>query len=193
MKPGGATDQSGGWLRALPARSWLWTCTGAGIRNIILSVILADHFADLRDRLGSDRDTIGTHISNETGGLAADIDTFIKTLRDTHGVRGAAELAAGFLLQRRSGERRLRIAPRRLGFDRGDGEVRGFKRFLEILGFNSTADIKTLDLLAVGADEAGLETVAARCRECCQQRPVFARTNFSISSSRSQTSRSATD
>ena len=25
------------------------------------------------------------------------------------------------------------------------------------------------------ADEAGLETVAERCRECCQQRPVFAR------------------
>jgi hypothetical protein len=192
MKPGGATDQSGGWLRALPARSWLWTCTGAGIRNIILSVILADHFADLRDRLGSDRDTIGTHISNETGGLAADIDTFIKTLRDTHGARAqpSLRLASCCSVEVVNGDCGLR----RAGLASTAVTVKfAASSALEILGFNSTADIKTLDLLAVGADEAGLETVAARCRECCQQRPVFARTNFSISSSRSQTSRSATD
>ena len=74
-----------------------------------------------------------------------------------------------------------------------DREVRGLDRLLEVFGFRAGADVEPLDLLAVGADEARLEGVAARRRQRRDQRPVFAGTNFSISSSRSQTSRSATD
>ena len=70
------------------------------IRDVRLAVVLTNDLADLRNRFGSDRDTVGTHISNETCGLSADIDAFIKTLRNSHGVRGReTELAAGFLLQ----------------------------------------------------------------------------------------------
>ncbi len=71
------------------------------IRHVVLAVFLADHLAGLRHGFGRNRDTVGSHIGNETGGLAADVDAFIQTLRDAHGVRGRkAELAAGFLLQR---------------------------------------------------------------------------------------------
>ena len=73
-------------------------------------------------------------------------------------------------------------------------KARGLQRLLEGLGLGAGADVEALDLLAVGADEAGLEGVAARRGE--RRRPatsIRAATNFSISSSRSQTSRSATD
>ena len=75
--------------------------------------------------------------------------------------RREAELAAGFLLQRRSGEGGLRIAARRLGLDGRNREVRRFDRLLEIFGFRTGADVETLDLLAVGADEARFKAVAA--------------------------------
>ena len=125
---------------------------------------------------GVDLHAVGTHISNEAGGLAADVDAFIKPLRDPHGVRGRkAELAARFLLQGRGGEGRLRVAARRLGVHRGDREARGLDRLPEILGLRAGADVEPLDLLAVGADEARLERVAARRRQGRDQRPVFAR------------------
>ena len=96
------------------------------VRHIGVAVILADHLAGLRDRGAVDLHAVGSHIGDEAGGLAADIDAFIEPLRDPHGVRGRkAELAAGFLLQRRGGEGRLRIAARRLCFDGRNREVRG--------------------------------------------------------------------
>ncbi len=149
------------------------------VRHIGVAVILADHLARLRDRRAVDLHAVGSHIGDETGGLAADIDAFIKPLRDPHRVRRRkAELAAGFLLQRRGGEGRLRIAARRLGFDGRDREVGGLDRLLEVLGFRAGADVEPLDLLAVGADQARLEGVAARRRQRRHQRPVFARHEF---------------
>ena len=69
------------------------------------------------------RDAVGTHISDEADGFAADVDAFIKLLRDLHRALGAeAELARGFLLQRRGDERRGRVAFVRLGFDAVDLE-----------------------------------------------------------------------
>ena len=149
------------------------------VRHIGIAVILADHLARLHDRRIVDLHAIGTHIGDEAGGLAADVDAFIQPLRDPHGMRRRkAELAAGFLLQRRGGEGRLRIAPRRFCLDRGDREVRGLDRLFEIFGLGAGADIEPLDLLAVGADQTRLEGVAARRRQRCDQRPVFARNEF---------------
>ena len=71
-----------------------------GVRHIGVAVILADHLARLGDRGRIDLHAVGTHISNESGGLAADVDAFIKALRDAHRVRRRkAVFAAGFLLQ----------------------------------------------------------------------------------------------
>ena len=172
----GRADGFVGFLRVLG----LGLILARRIRHIGVAVILADHLARLRDRGAVDLHAVGSHIGDETGGLAADIDAFIKPLRDPHGVRGRkAELAARFLLQRRGGERGLRVAPRGLGLDRRDGEVGSLDRLPEIFGFRAGADIEALDLLAVGADEARLEGVAARGRECRHQRPVFARQRIS--------------
>ncbi|OIQ68092.1 hypothetical protein GALL_503200 [mine drainage metagenome] len=147
--------------------------------HIGVAVILADHLARLRDRRTVDLHAVGSHISNEAGGLAADVDALVEPLRDPHGVRrGKAELAAGFLLQRRGGERGLRIAPRRLCLNRRHREVGGLDRLPEILRFSARADIEPLDPLAIGADKAGFERFAACGRERRHQRPVFARHEF---------------
>ena len=60
----------------------------------------------------------------------------------------------------------------------GDREGRRFERLLERFGLRAGADVEPLDLLAVGADEARLEGLAARRRERRHQRPVFARDEF---------------
>ena len=52
---------------------------------------------------------------------------------------------------------------------------RGLERLLERLGLRAGADVEALELLAVGADQAGVERVAARRRQGRDQRPVFAR------------------
>src|SRR3979409_1245848 len=67
--------------------------------------------------------------------------------------RRKADLAAGFLLQRRCGERRVRISARRFCLDRCYREVRGLDRFLEVFGFRAGTDIEPLDFLAIGADQ----------------------------------------
>ena len=67
------------------------------VRHIGVAVILADHLARLRDRRTVDLHAVGSHIGNETGGLAADIDAFIEPLRDPHGVRRRKARACGWL------------------------------------------------------------------------------------------------
>ncbi|MBA7681328.1 hypothetical protein ES703_89666 [subsurface metagenome] len=142
--------------------------------DVGVAKVLADHLARLRDGGRIDLHAIGTHISNETGGLAADVDAFVQPLRDAHGVRRReAELAARFLLQGRGGEGRLRIAARGPGFDGCDFKESRLDRLLQFLGFGAGADIEALDLLAVGADQARLEGIAARRRQGRDQRPVF--------------------
>ena len=50
---------------------------------------------------------VGPHVGDQTDGLAADFHAFVEFLRHAHGVGGGEpELAAGFLLQGRSVERR---------------------------------------------------------------------------------------
>ena len=168
----GRTDRFVGFLRVLG----LGLVLARRVRHIGVAVILADHLARLGDRRAVDLHAVGSHIGDETGGLAADVDALIQPLRDPHGMRRReAELAAGFLLQRRGGEGGLRIAARRLGFHGRHGEIRGLDRPLEIFRFGAGADVEALDLLAVGADQPRLEGLAARGGQGRHQRPVFAR------------------
>ena len=147
-----------------------------GGRQVALAVVRSDQLAAGGDRLLGDLHAVGSHISNEADGLALDGHALVEPLRDPHGMGGGeAELAAGFLLQGGSSEGRRRVALGGLGLDRGDREGSGLERLLECLRFRASADVEPLDLLAVGADQAGLELVAARGRELGHQRPVFAR------------------
>ena len=134
-------------------------------RHVALAVVGADQAAGGGKRLFRDVDAVGAHICNEADGLAVDLDAFVEPLRDAHGVRGRkAELAACFLLQSGCGERRIRVALKRLGFDGADGEDGGFKGLLERFGFGSRADVQTLEFLAVGADQPRFEGFVARRR-----------------------------
>ncbi|MFK4666672.1 hypothetical protein ABIF76_007526 [Bradyrhizobium ottawaense] len=149
------------------------------VRHIGVAVILTDHLARLGDRLGGDLHAVGTHVSNESGGLAADVDAFIEALGDAHRVRRRkAVFAAGFLLQRRGGEGRLRIAPGGLRVYRGHGVGGRLQRLLEVFGFRAGSDVEALDLLAVRAHETGLERIAARGEQGRDQRPIFTRDEF---------------
>ena len=104
-----------------------------------------------------------------------------------------AELAGGLLLHGRGGERRRRVAARGLGLDSGDFEGRGLQIAGEGFRFRAGADIEPGDLLAVGADQARLEGFLRGVASVAAIDQYSLATNFSISSSRSQTSRSATD
>ena len=148
-------------------------------RHVALAVVGADQAAGGGKRLFRDVDAVGAHIGNEADGLAVDLDAFVEPLRDAHGVRGRkAELAACFLLQRRGGEGRRRIALGGLGLDVGHRERGALQCRLERLGLGGGADVEPLDFLAVGADEARLEFLSPRRRQRRHQRPVFARDEF---------------
>ncbi len=164
------------------------------VGNIFLAVFGFDHLARAGDRARIKLDAVGSHIGDEADGFAADVGAFVQALRDPHGDRGRkTKFAAGFLLHRRGRERRVGIALRGLCLDRGDGELRVLQCLLEIGGFRAGADIEAGDLLAVGADETRFESFVARRGQRRRDRPVFLRNKLLDSSSRSQTSRSATD
>src|SRR5262249_25012435 len=75
-------------------------------RHIVAAVTAADQAAGGGERLLRDVDAVGAHIGNEADGLAVDVDAFIESLRDAHGVGGREpELAACFLLQSLGGGR----------------------------------------------------------------------------------------
>ena len=143
-------------------------------RQVLSAVILFDDAAHCGDRFFGDLHAVGTHISDQADGLAADVDAFIQPLRHAHGMRGSkTELATCFLLQGRGGERRVGMPLERLGFDGGDREGCGVERLLEGFGFRTRTDVEPLQLFAVGADQPGLERFLARRRQRGHKRPVF--------------------
>jgi len=80
---------------------------------------------------------------------------------------GANQLAAGFLLQGRSGEGRLRIAPRRFCLDRGNRETGGLDRLLEIFASAPVPHVRSAvgSRLLSARDESRYNCVAARRRQ----------------------------
>ena len=76
-----------------------------------LAVQLHDHLADLADGFLRQIERVGAHIGDEADLTLADVDAFVKLLRDAHGfLRAESQFARGFLLQGRGGERRRGIA-----------------------------------------------------------------------------------
>ena len=149
------------------------------LRHIARPIVAFDHAAHGADRLINDLHAVGAHIGDEADGLAAEVDTLVKALRDAHGMGGSkAELAACFLLQRGGGEGRLRVALDRLRLDAGHGEGGGFECLFERFGFGSRADVEALQLFSVGADEARFERIPPWRRQCRDQRPIFLADEF---------------
>ena len=132
-------------------------------RDILRAVFLADQGSGFGDRFGHDGDAVGSHIGDQAGGLAADVDAFIQALGDLHGALGVeAQLARGFLLQGRGLEGRRGIAPYRTGLDAGNREALRLDRSDRAAGVGLVGQRHFLDLLAVQLDQPGREGAAGR-------------------------------
>ena len=149
------------------------------VRHIFRAEFIADDLAGGSDGFGGHIDAIGSHIGDETDGLAAKINAFVEFLRHTHGVGGGkTELARGFLLQGGRGERRIGVALCRFGLDRTDRVFGGIKRGAKGLGFSLCANVKAGDFLAVRAHKAGGESSAVFGFKLGDNRPIFAFDEF---------------
>ena len=151
--------------------------------------------ADRGDRLARHLHAVGPHVGDQAGGLAADIDALVELLRQPHGLlRAEAELARGLLLQRRGGERRVRIALDALLLDRADVEAAGLDAVASpaspaaSLGRSNWSSFLPSRWVsrAVNGAPAGVVKSASTVQYSRAR-------NASISASRSQISRSATD
>ena len=144
--------------------------------HVAVAVFLADHPAGGLHGLWRHVDAVGSHIGDEADGLAADVDAFVQTLGDAHGLRrGEPQLARGLLLQGRGGEGRVGVALGGLGLDVRHREGGKLQVLLEGLGVLAVADVEALDLLAVRAHEARVEHPAVLGGERRDDRPVFPR------------------
>ena len=131
-------------------------------RHIAGAIFLADNLARLGDGFRHHDDAVGTHISDEAGGLAADLHAFIQSLGHLHGALGIeAQLARSFLLQGRGDEGRLRIAFDRRGFDAADGKVLRLDRFYRAGGIGLVGQRKLFQLLAIQLDQPRREGARA--------------------------------
>ena len=146
------------------------------VGQVFAAEIAIDEFAAGRDGILAERNAIGPHIGDQTNGFAAEFDALIKPLRNTHGVGGAeSELAAGLLLQRRGGERRLRIASRALALDRGDREFPILDGAPGIHGCGFVAQSVAVQPGTVEMRQTGVERIAALRRQADIDRPVLGR------------------
>ena len=94
------------------------------VGHVVRAEFGADQGARGGDRLGRNGDPVGAHIGDQADGFAAEIDAFVKPLRDLHRAGGAkTEFARRFLLQCRGRKRRKRVAPDLPAVDLGDGEA----------------------------------------------------------------------
>ncbi len=138
------------------------------LRQVAVAVILRDHPADRRERLGRDVDAVGPHVG--------DVAVLVEPLRDLHGAGGGeAELPRRLLLQRRGGERCRRIAADRLGLDRRHRVGAGAERRLDGAGGGLVGDVEPAELGAVVTHRAGDEAGGRRGLEGDLDAPVFLR------------------
>ena len=157
------------------------------LRQVALAEFLGDRGADRRERLRRHVDAVGPHVG--------DVAVLVEALGDLHGAgRGEAELPRGLLLQRRGGEGRRRVAADRLRLDRGDPVGAGPERRLDGAGGRLVRECR--------AGRASCRRSRWRGRRSARRRAVSSVTStlqyscglkISISRSRSQTRRSATD
>ncbi len=136
--------------------------------NVVLAEAVADRIAGGVHRLWRHVDPVGPHVG--------DVACLVEALRRAHRLlRAHAELAAGFLLQRRGHEGRRGVAGGRLRLDRGHGQLaRGdglhgeLRRFLAV-------DVEFLQLPAAQHRQPRLVGLAARRGKLCGDGPVFLR------------------
>lgn len=143
-------------------------------RQVFRTEFLGNGIACGVDCLGCHLHAVGSHIGDQTGGLAADLHAFIEALRHLHGAAGReAETRRGGLLQRRGGEGRAGIALGRLGFYRHRLEGCAFEHRLDVVGLRLVGNVELLQLLAIEGGQPRFEILVARRAQQCSDLPVF--------------------
>ena len=150
----------------------------------VAAVALADDVMGFELRRLGQVDRIGTHVGDETGGFAVDLDALIQALGHRHGALGAiSKLAAGLLLEGAGGEGWCRVALAAAHLERAD---RG-RRAAQLLGvglgrgFVGDDDLVTADLGAAGhrpavhLDQGGPKGLIPLAPQRGLQGPVLAR------------------
>ena len=128
---------------------------------------LGHRAAAFRDRARVHLHAVCTHVGDRTG--------LIEPLRHAHRLAGGEpELAGGFLLQRRGGERRLRVAAVRFGLDILDLESAAFNGRLGAHRHAFIAQAEAIDLLTLERHQSGGKVRAIMRHKRCD-RPVFLR------------------
>ena len=131
----------------------------------VATIAIGHRLAAFRDRAAIHLHAVGTHVGDRA--------RFVERLRQSHRVAGGeAQLARGFLLQRRGGERGCGIALERLGLDLLDREIGRFDRCLGRLGAAFIAQRQLVELLALVLDQPRIE-FAAVLLQLGDDRPVF--------------------
>ena len=144
--------------------------------KIGLAVLGGDESAALGDGFVRQSNAVGPHIADQSHRIAADVQPFIKPLRDPHGPRRAEpQLARRFLLQRRGRERRLRVAPDLFALDFADRKFEARNPCRRRLGFGFTAEAELGELLAAEMGEPRRQHLALGGGELAVDGPVFAR------------------
>ena len=169
----GRTDRLVGFLRvfcraAIDARR---------IRDVVRAELGADQCACGGDCLGRNGDPIGAHIGDQSNGVAAELDAFVKPLRNLHRARGAkAKLARCFLLQCGGRKRRKRIAPDLPAVDLGN---RKSSRTQDRVGcgtrFGLAVEFEAIKPFTVEMGQSRGEILSALGREGDFDGPIFAR------------------
>ena len=126
---------------------------------------------------------VGTHVGNQTGqALLADLDAFIQLLGNRHrAARHKAQLAASFLLQRRSNKRRRRSLAFFAALDLAHGKRLAGYRFYDVHGLFFGFQFDLARRIAV--KRSGKHTALLRF-QLCLERPIFLRhkgTDFHLS------------
>ena len=137
-------------------------------RHIVLAVAFCDFATRGSHGLGGHVDTVGPHIGDQTG--------LIEALRRVHALLCThAELAARFLLQGRSHERRRRITRSGFGLDRQHRHLAACNSLHRKFGCSGIGEAEFIELLAAQNCQARLKRLTARGGEICTHRPVFLR------------------
>ena len=114
----------GGWAHGFVCFLGIFAAIGVaarGVRGLIGAVVLGDITAQVVNGFVGQGDRVGTHVGDQAHGAGADVHTFIQLLCDAHGaLRGEAQFAHRFLLQRGGGEGRRRVAVALFFFDVSD-------------------------------------------------------------------------
>ena len=115
---------------------------------------LADDLARRGRRALRQRRAVGAHVGDEPRRPAVEDDALVERLGEAHGPsHPEAEPARGFLLERRGGERRNRVAPDLAALERGDMEHPGTDALHRPSGGLRAAEAPAVDLLPVEPGE----------------------------------------